>query len=275
MSDGKALIELRGVTAGYDREAVLVDASLEVRRGDFLAVIGPNGGGKTTLLKLILGLLAPWEGSIERRVSARRGALGYVAQQAGFDRAFPLRVVDAVRMGRLGIRGPLRRYNAEDERAVAAAIEHYGLAAVAAAPVGDLSGGQVQRTMIARAMVSEPEVLFLDEPLASVDPEYRGRLVDDLATINRTIPVVVVTHDLTPFAAVVHQVACVNRRLFYHPSAELTAEMLEEAYGCPVELIAHGIPHRVLREHEGAPASHPHSHPHPHPHGDPPGGTGG
>lgn len=260
------LIEVDRVTAGYRSEAILEEVSLTVRRGDFLAVIGPNGGGKTTLLKVILGLLQPWSGTVRLHLSPRRGAIGYVPQYASFDSTFPLRVVDAVRMGRLGLRGPFRRYTREDRRAVAAAIERYGLERVARDPVGALSGGQLQRTLIARAMVAEPEVLFLDEPLASIDPEYRGRLVDAMIEIQQEIPLVVVTHDLTPFAGAVRQVACINRKLYYHPHGELTAEMLEEAYGCPVELVAHGVPHRVLAAHDAG-----HAHPHGHSHG--PGGA--
>lgn len=258
-ADRRPLIELDSVHFGYDREPIVVDATLTVRHGDFLGIIGPNGGGKTTLLKIVLGLLEPWSGTVRRHLSGRRGALGYVPQFAGFDRNFPLSVVDAVRMGRLGLRGMFRRYGAGDRRAADRAIERFGLERVAHTPVGELSGGQLQRTLIARAMVSEPELLLLDEPLASVDPEFKNRLLDVLREIQAEIPVVVVTHDLTPFAGAVRQIACMNRRLHYHPSGELTAEVLEEAYGCPVELIAHGVPHRVLAEH-----------PHPHPHADDP-----
>jgi zinc transport system ATP-binding protein len=246
------LIELRDVTAGYGDEVVLDGVSLAVGRHDALAVIGPNGGGKTTLLKLMLGLVEPWRGEVVRRLSGRPGAIGYVPQFAGFDKSFPLRVREVVRMGRLGRRrsGPGRRD--DDRRAVDAVLERFGLTALAATPVAELSGGQVQRTLIARALVSSPEILLLDEPLASVDPEFRGRLVSTLKELARSIPVVVVTHDLTPFATVVRQIACVNRTLHYHPEGRLSREALEEVYGCPVELIAHGVPHRVLAPHRGA-----------------------
>ncbi len=249
MVDQDVLLEVEGVTFGYGAQPILDDVSLTVRRGDFLAIIGPNGGGKTTLLKILLGLLRPWSGTVRWRLSGRRGAVGYVPQFAGFDRTFPLRVRDVVLMGRLGVRGRFRRFRAEDRRAVAAVLERLGLLQAARSPIGDLSGGQLQRALIARALVSEPEILLLDEPLASIDAESREVLTRTLEELNSRIPVVVVTHDLTPFAGAVRQIACINRRLNYHPHGELSQEMLEEVYGCPVELIAHGVPHRVLKAH--------------------------
>ena len=245
------LIEARGITFGYGREAVLQDVDLTIRRDDFLAILGPNGGGKTTLVKILLGLLTPWAGAVVRRTSERGGALGYVPQFAEFDRRFPMRVAELVLLGRLGLRGPMRRFGPDDRRAVERTIEEYGLGAVADSPIDRLSGGQLQRSLIARALVSEPEVLFLDEPLASIDAESREVLLATLRRLNERIPVVVVTHDLTPFAGTVRQIACINRRLYYHPSGELDARMLEEVYGCPVELVAHGVPHRVLAHHAG------------------------
>jgi zinc transport system ATP-binding protein len=244
----RSLLALRDVVFAYDREPILDRVSLEVGRRDFLAVVGPNGGGKTTLLKVMLGLLTPQEGTVERGVR-RRSGLGYVPQFATFDRDFPLRVADVVRMGRLGLRGPWRRYDASDRDAVDAALDRLGLTHLAGAAIGELSGGQLQRTLIARALAGQPEALLLDEPLASVDAEFREVLVETLAELHRTLPVVVVTHDLTPFAGVVRQIACMNRRLHYHPEGKLTPAMLEEVYGCPVELITHGVPHRVLAPH--------------------------
>jgi len=158
-------------------------------------------------------------------------------------------VREVVQMGRLAVRGRFARYNSADRIAVARALAQLGLASIAEHPVGRLSGGQLQRTLIARALVGEPEVLLLDEPLASVDAEFRDKLVDTLRELHATMPIVVVTHDLTPFAGVVGQIACMNRRLHYHPEGRLTPEMLEEVYGCPVELITHGVPHRVLGHH--------------------------
>jgi zinc transport system ATP-binding protein len=243
------VIDVQDVVFGYGRERILDGVSITVRRGDFLAILGPNGGGKTTLLKVMLGLLTPWSGTVVRHVSLRDGAIGYVPQYAGFDREYPLTVTEVVRMGRLARRGRFSRWHTEDRAAVSRVLSRFRLEPLAHSPIGELSGGQLQRTLIARALVSEPEILLLDEPLASIDAESREVLMDALVELNAEIPVVVVTHDLTALGPAVRQIACVNRRLHYHPGGRLTPEMLEEVYGCPVELVAHGVPHRVLAPH--------------------------
>ncbi len=248
VEQAQSLVSVVDVTFGYEEEVILDRVSLEIGAQDFLAIIGPNGGGKTTLLKIILGLLRPWSGWVELGISGKE--IGYVPQFAGFDKSFPLQVFDVVRLGRLGDRGPLRRYSREDNRRVEEVLDRFDLSSVARETIDSLSGGQLQRTLIARALVSEPKILFLDEPLGSVDPESRQVVLGTLEELNRSIPVVVITHDITLFAGMIKQVACINRELFYHPGAEVTPEILEKVYGCPVELVAHGVPHRVLGEHQ-------------------------
>jgi zinc transport system ATP-binding protein len=249
MPETRPLIAARGITFGYGRELVLDHVDLEIQPRDFLAVIGPNGGGKTTLIKVLLGLLRPWSGEVVYNLPDRRGRLGYVPQFSTFDRNFPLRIEDMVRMGRLASRGLIRPYTREDRRAAAQALERLGLADVARSHVREVSGGQLQRALIARALVSDPEALFLDEPTASIDLESRQTLDRLLKEINQRIPVVIVTHDVTSVAPMANRIACINRRLFYHGGAELSHDLLEEVYGCPVELVAHGVPHRVLHKH--------------------------
>jgi zinc transport system ATP-binding protein len=247
----RPLISVRDVTFGYGREVVLDRVDLEIHDHDFLAIIGPNGGGKTTLLKVILGLLRPWSGEVVFQLPGGRtqGRLGYVPQFSTFDKSFPLRVSDVVLMGRLGSRGLLHRYTREDRAAAEGALERLGLADLARAHIDEISGGQLQRVLIARALVSDPQVLFLDEPTASIDAESRVTLRGLLEEVNERIPVVVVTHDVTSIAPMVQRIACINRRLFYHGGPELSHEVLEEVYGCPVELVTHGVPHRVLHSH--------------------------
>lgn len=245
------LITVRDVTFGYGEEVVLDHVNLAIQERDFLAVIGPNGGGKTTLIKVILGLLDPWSGEVVYNLPGgrRHGRLGYVPQFSTFDKSFPLRVADVVLMGKLSARSWLRPYSREDRAAAAAMLDRLGLADLARAHVAEISGGQLQRVLIARALVSNPDILFLDEPTASIDAESRVSLVELLDEVNQRIPVVVVTHDITSLAPRVRLIACINRRLFYHGDPELSQEVLEEVYGCPVELVTHGVPHRVLHDH--------------------------
>ncbi len=240
------VIEVRDVTFGYGREVVLDHVSLQIQPRDFLAVIGPNGGGKTTLIKVILGLLRPWSGEVIVRTP--RGRLGYVPQFSTFDRSFPLRVRDVILMGKLGRRGLVRRYTREDREDVDRILHRLKLEDVASSHVAGVSGGQLQRVLIARALAGDPEALFLDEPTASIDAESREVLREILEELNQRIPVVVITHDITSVSPMANRIACINRRLFYH-GAEIDQEALEEVYGCPVELVAHGVPHRVLHQH--------------------------
>lgn len=243
------LLSLHEVSYGYGTQPVLDRVSLDVHRDDFLAIIGPNGGGKTTLVKLMLGLLQPWSGTIDRAFAPERGAVGYVPQHAVQDPVFPLEVADAVRMGRVGGKRFVARYTRDDDRRVGELLAELGLEALARRRVGELSGGEHQRVMLARALAGEPQLLVLDEPFASVDAESRATIQEILRRTNERVPVVLVTHDMSAVAADVRNVACINRELFYHGAGEVRAETLEHVYGCPVEMLAHGIPHRVLAPH--------------------------
>lgn len=246
MGEPDVVVEVKGLTFGWDHRPVLEDVDLVMRRSDFLAVIGPNGGGKTTLVRLLLGLLKPWKGEIRWHLRRRAGGIGYVPQRATFDPQFPATVRDVVLMGRLARRGRWRRYGPADVAAAERAMERLGLSALGAAAIGEVSGGQLQRALIARAVAGEPEILILDEPTAWVDAESRERMSELLSELHASMPIVVVTHDVTSIAAQVRQFACVNGRLFYHGDGVLSHEALEEVYGCPVELIGHDVPHRLL-----------------------------
>ncbi len=257
MTDTKALlVSVRNVSFSYGHESVLKDVSLEIYTKDYLAIIGPNGGGKTTLLKLILGLLKPDAGQITWPGLPAPHQIGYVPQFASFEREFPLSVWDVVLMGRMGGHLRWQRVSDRDQDLTTDILHQLGLDALSSKPVGQLSGGQLQRVMIARALVCNPDILFLDEPIASIDTGSRFRLSSMLTELNKNIPIVVVTHDVTSFASNVLHIACVNRTLFYHGDAELASGCLDEAYGCPVELVAHGVPHRVLQNHADPSCTH-------------------
>lgn len=254
ITGSREVISVRGLWAGYNGEIVLQDVNLSVEEGDFIGLIGPNGGGKTTFLKVLLGLHPPLRGEVRilgMGVRESRRYVGYVPQVAEFDREFPIQVWDVVRMGRMGHRGLLRRFTREDDEVVAELLREVGMWEHRDRPFGELSGGQRQRVYIARALAQEPKILLLDEPLASVDPEMRTSIYDLLQRLNTEegITILMVSHDMGAISSYVKTVGCLNRRLVYHASKEITAEMLEKGYVCPVDLIAHGLPHRVFAPH--------------------------
>ena len=248
------IIEVSRVWFSFNGQPVLQDVDLRVPPGDYLVVIGPNGGGKTTLLKLMLGLLEPTRGTV--RVfgqSPRKAAhrIGYVPQDVHINKTFPVSVLDVVLMGRLRSGKARSRHSRQDRLAAQAALEQLGVWGYRDRRIGELSGGQLQRVFIARALVSAPEILFLDESTASIDAQSRGEFYEALTELNRTVTIVAVSHDMMILSSHVKSVACVNRDLHHHDSGEITQEMLDATYRCPVDLVAHGVPHRVLCRHEG------------------------
>lgn len=250
--DGSA-IEVKNLFYSYSgKENALENATFEIRRNDFLAVIGPNGGGKTTLIKIILGLLKPSSGIVRvlgKSPEKNSRKIGYVPQETSINMDFPISVFDVVKMGRLQPLKGLFSFSRDDSDHAAQALEFVGMKDFMKRRIGSLSGGQRQRVFIARALVSDPEILILDEPTASVDTQGQTELYERLAELNKEKTVIVVSHDLMVISGYVKSVACVNRSVYYHGHAELTPNMLEMAYNCPVDLVAHGFPHRVLKAH--------------------------
>jgi zinc transport system ATP-binding protein len=247
-------IELHDVWFSYGDVTVLEAVDWVVEPRDYVAVLGPNGSGKTTLAKILLGLLRPARGSVRVLGVAperARGRVGYVPQRAQFDPDFPILVREVVRMGRLGRDRMLHRLGEDDRAAVDRALGVVEMGSLAARPIGALSGGQLQRVLIARALSQDPELLLLDEPTASLDERIGTGVWELLEELSKSMTVVVISHDIGAISRHVRNVACLNRRLHAHPSRELTPEILEATYGCPIDLIAHGHPHRVLGEHGG------------------------
>lgn len=252
MSTRPEVIRLENVWVHYDGLPVLEDINLSVQQQDFIGLIGPNGGGKTTLLKVLLGLIRPTRGRVRimgLSVEEGRRFLGYVPQFTEFDHAFPVSVWEVAMMGRLGRRGLFRRYSDDDKRAVADVLRKVDMLKFRDRRIGRLSGGERQRVYIARALASEPDILLLDEPTASVDTPVVASVYELLQELNQRVTIILVSHDIGVVSSYVKTIACLNRRLIYHSSREITTEMLEAAYQCPVDLIAHGMPHRVLDLH--------------------------
>jgi zinc transport system ATP-binding protein len=247
-------LEINNLSVFYGEDCALEKISLDVAEHEFLGIIGPNGGGKTTLLKAILGLVQPQSGTVrifgETGDKARRN-IGYVPQFSRFDRRFPISVEEVVLMGRLAGRSPwFVRYDAKDLELVESLLGRLEIADLKKRQIGQLSGGQLQRVLIARALAVEPRILILDEPTASVDSASKTRIYEILKELNAEMTILIVTHDLSAVSSNIDKIACLNQQLFYHGRTELEAGLVEKVYGCPVDLIAHGVPHRVLRGHE-------------------------
>jgi len=245
-------VEIEDVLVSFRGTPVLEDVGLSLDEGEFLGIIGPNGAGKTVLLQVILGLLEPDQGRVRvfgRPPALSRGEVAYVPQHFDFDRDFPIRVEDVVLMGRLHRGGVLHGFAREDRDRARDAMEELGIGHLADRQVGELSGGQVQRVLVARALAVEARLLILDEPAASLDPKVGVELYERLAALGERNTVILVSHDIGVVTRHVTSIACLNRRLHYHHSREITEEMIEETYGCPVDFVVHEHTHRVLQDH--------------------------
>ena len=248
------LIEIEGITAAYGSKVVLRDVSLTVWEGDFHGIIGPNGGGKTTLLKVILGLLQPSSGSVRfftrgAEVSALR--IGYLPQLSIIDRKFPISVWEVIASGLSSEKPRFSSYTAAQRGRIDEVVHQMGLEDLHRRPIGELSGGQQQRVLLGRSIVSRPQLLILDEPNSYVDKRFESRFYQLLEEINHESALILVSHDIGTVLTMVKNIACVNETLHYHPGADVSEEWLGEKYACPIELIGHGnLPHRVLKTHE-------------------------
>lgn len=247
------VVRLENVHVRFNGLSVLRDISFAVGERDFVGIIGPNGGGKTTLLKVILGLIKPSYGNVTvlgQPPKQSRNQIGYIPQHSLFDRDFPISVWEVVLMGRNGRLGLFRRYGPRDKQRAREALQIVGMLEHRDRQIGRLSGGEQQRVLIARALVTDPAILLLDEPTASVDPAMQTEFYEMLDMLKERMAIVLVSHDISAVSVYVDKIACLNHDLFYHGSGAIEAEVLEATYKCPIQMIAHGtIPHRVLREH--------------------------
>ena len=240
------ILEIKNITVGYGSVTILENINLNVFENDFIGIIGPNGGGKTTLLKTIVGLLTPEKGEIIKHFDK---PIGYLPQLNKHDNQFPISVKEVVLSGLFGQRGIFGRYKKNDFEKVNYWIEYAGISNLSERNFGTLSGGQRQRVLLCRALVSEPQLLILDEPNTFVDSQFEGELYELLKQLNHHIAIMVVTHDLGTISSYVKSIACVNHDLHHHMSNAITPEQLA-TYNCPIQLITHGhVPHTVLENH--------------------------
>ena len=255
------IIEIKNLSAGYEHRTVLHDVNLTVYERDFLGIIGPNGGGKTTLIKCILGLLKPTGGEIifhapastvqAGQSSDTRLSLGYLPQYNTIDRKFPISVEEVILSG-LSIQKSLTsRFTPQQREKGKQIIVRMGLEGLEHRAIGQLSGGQLQRALLGRAIISDPSALILDEPSTYIDKRFEARLYELLAEINKDCAIILVSHDIGTVLQQVKSIACVNETLDYHPDTEISSEWLEKNFNCPIELLGHGtLPHRILGEHK-------------------------
>ncbi|MFI5333824.1 MAG: metal ABC transporter ATP-binding protein [Chlamydiales bacterium] len=210
----KKILEIDNLSFGYEKTPILQGVDLAIHEGEFIVIFGPNGGGKTTFLKLLMGFLEPVSGTISlfgKTPRKARQKLSYVPQVAQFDRQFPLSVLELVLMGRLNQTKWWGGFPREAKKEALDALEKVGLLEKAPAPFGTLSGGQAQRALIARALVSNPELLLLDEPTASVDPEAEKQIHALLLKLKGSMTILMVTHDLQPLLEKADRLLCVHR----------------------------------------------------------------
>jgi zinc transport system ATP-binding protein len=236
------VITLDDVSFSYGGPMVLEHVSLSVERGEFLGLVGPNGGGKSTLLKIVLGLLKPGTGQVSvlgRRPVEARQAIGYVPQFATFPRQFPVSVEETVLLGRLGKTRSILGYRKSDKEIAKRTMVETEITDLCTRPISDLSGGQVQRVLIARALACEPEILILDEPTSNIDMRAETDIFDLLKTLNARMTIVIVSHDIGFISQYVSLIACLNRTLLCHTSSPITGEVIERLYGTPVQMIHH------------------------------------
>ena len=227
------IIEIEHLSAGYENKQVLQDVNLTVYQDDYLGIIGPNGGGKTTLMRLILGLKEPSNGNIryfKQGKEVKGITMGYLPQYNALDRQFPISVYEVVLSGLSKAKGLFSRYTKEQRQQVLDTLERLQLTELKDSHIGALSGGQLQRVLLARAIVSKPDVVILDEPNTYIDRRFQKQMYEMLEQINKDCAIIIVSHDIAEVLNNVKHIACVNHHLHYHATADMPREKLEEHF---------------------------------------------
>lgn len=235
-------IEITNLSFAYEQDSVLEDINLQVNNNDFLAIIGPNGGGKSTLCKLIIGLLKPSKGSIKingNKISKSLSQIGYVPQNTNVNTHFPIKVIEVVMMGHVGSKPPLVGYDKQEMKCALNALSQVGMQNFADKKIGALSGGQRQRVMIARALCAHPKILLLDEPTSNIDLQGQKQIYELLKELNKSIMVIVVSHDISLVLQYATKAAYINKKLTFHDIAKKKTTTLfsKNEHFCEIELL--------------------------------------
>lgn len=252
MSQYPKIMEVSGLSSAYDKKDVLEDVNLSVYAHDYLGIIGPNGGGKSTLLKCILGV-KEYLGTIrffdKNGKETSKPKIGYLPQYTKIDNAFPITVEEVIQAG-IPCRPLHWRKKKKQQHLVEETMRKVGVLELAKQPIGELSGGQLQRVLLGRAIVASPDLLMLDEPNTYLDKAHETKLYEILEEINKDCAIILVSHDIGTILQQVKQIACVEHTLHYHSSEEINEELVNKSVSCPIEIVGHGdLPHRILGAH--------------------------
>ena len=255
MQSREPIITLHDVGVRYDNIVALEHVNIDIYDNDFIGIIGPNGGGKSTLVKAIMDIIKH-SGNISYSPRIMRGNkphIGYLPQIASFDKEFPISVIEVVMSGLQSERGLFQRYGKEERKRAEEILDMARLKELSHRAIGELSGGQLQRVMLCRAIISNPKLLVLDEPTNFVDNQFENELYNLLHHLSEKMAIIMVSHDIGTISSVVRSIMCVNRHVHRHDSNIITEEQLRN-YNCPIQLISHGnVPHTILSEHEHCP----------------------
>ena len=253
MATRNTILSIRSLSVNYDGMKALEGVDLDIFDDDFIGIIGPNGGGKTTLVKAIMGAV-PYNGTISVADELRRSnhfKIGYMPQVSQFDMSFPISIEEVVLSGLQADKGFFSRYSKADKMKAHALLEQMGISDLASRPIGEVSGGQMQRALLCRAIIAEPKLLILDEPTNFVDNRFEHEFYRMVQSLSQRMAIVIVSHDLGTISSVVKSIVCVNRHVHRHNSNTLSEEQLLN-YNCPIQILSHGhIPHTVLAHHSG------------------------
>ena len=255
MESREAIISIRDLGVRYDSTVALEHVNIDIYDNDFIGIIGPNGGGKSSLVKAIMGIV-DHSGTIEyspKILRNKKPHIGYLPQISAFDKEFPISVLEVVMSGIQAERGLFGRYGNAERKRAEEALSLAKLNDLTHRPIGELSGGQLQRVMLCRAIISRPKLLVLDEPTNFVDNQFENELYNLLHHLSEEMAIVMVSHDIGTISSVVRSIMCVNRHVHRHDSNIITEEQLRN-YNCPIQLISHGnVPHTILSEHHHCP----------------------
>ena len=253
MKQRNVIVSLRNIGVKYEGMTALESVNLDIYTDDFLGIIGPNGGGKSSLVKAIMGA-TPYSGDIwfaDALKQKNHYKIGYMPQVSEFDIRFPISIEEVVLSGLQTEKGFFGRYSKSDRNRVTPLLEQMGIANLAKRPIGEVSGGQMQRALLCRAIIAEPKLLILDEPTNFVDNRFEYEFYNIVKGLSHKMAIVIVSHDLGTITSVVKSIVCVNKSVHRHDSNILTEEQLQN-YNCPIQILSHGhIPHTVLAHHSG------------------------